>query len=206
MLMLLDLLLGGVRSTVPRYLIPYHLGIQLAVAYLLAAKMTQPGQRSQQWQRVTIALVALGIISCTSSWAAESWWHKYDNAYLPPIARMVNQAKQPLLLSDDVSDRSVGNLLSLSHRLNANVKLQLATETASLEMPDTFSNVFLLRPTDSLLSKLRQDKTYQLTQVYRVIQFWRRDRAAGANTEPAAKAATSLPSPLPAVDSSSAQS
>lgn len=205
-LMLLDLLLGGVRSTVPRYLIPYHLGIQLAVAYLLAAKMTQPGQRQQQWQRVTIALVALGIISCTSSWAAESWWHKYDNAYLPPIARMVNQAKQPLLLSDNVSDRSVGNLLSLSHRLNANVKLQLATETAMLPMPDTVSTVFLLRPTDTLLSKLQQDKTHQLTQVYRVIQFWRRDRTADVNIEPAAKAATSRPSPLPAVDSSSAQS
>lgn len=180
-LMLLDLLLGGVRSTVPRYLIPYHLGIQLAVAYLMAAKMSQPGQRSRQWQRVTIALVALGIVSCSSSWAAESWWPKYDNAYLPPIARKLNQATQPLLFSSDSSDRSVGNLLALSHRLNANVKLQLATDAALLELPDAASTVFLLRPNDALLTKLKQGNTYQLTQVYRVIQFWRRDRTTDAN-------------------------
>ena len=175
-LMLLDLLLGGLRSTVPRYLIPYNLGIQLAVAYVLAAKMSQPHKRSQQWQQVTIVLVVLGIISCASSWSPESWWHKYDNAYLPPIARMVNQAPQPLLLSDNVSDRSVGNLLSLSHRLSDHVRLRLATEAATLEPPDARHQVFLLRPSDTLVSKLQQGKNYQLTQVYRLIQFWRRDR------------------------------
>jgi hypothetical protein len=75
----------------------------------------------------------------------------------------------------------VGNLLSLSHRLNANVKLRLATEAATLEPPEAANQVFLLRPSDTLLSKLQQGKTYQLTQVYRLIQFWRRDRPTGTN-------------------------
>ncbi|MCA1991586.1 MAG: hypothetical protein LDL41_05995 [Coleofasciculus sp. S288] len=39
-LMLPDLIVGGQRSGTHRYLIPCYLGIQLAVAYLLATKLT----------------------------------------------------------------------------------------------------------------------------------------------------------------------
>lgn len=38
--MLPDVILGGIRSTKPRYLFPTYLGMQIAVAYLLATKIS----------------------------------------------------------------------------------------------------------------------------------------------------------------------
>src|SRR4028118_746028 len=55
-----DVILGGIRSTKARYLFPTYLGMQIAVAYLLATKIRAPGVPSwkrQVWKVLTVVLL-----------------------------------------------------------------------------------------------------------------------------------------------------
>ena len=66
-LVLPDLLFGGIRSQNNRYLVASYLGIHLAVAYLLATKMILSARIWQQkfWQIITLVVIGCGITSCT---------------------------------------------------------------------------------------------------------------------------------------------
>ena len=86
-----DLISGGQRSTIPRYLIPAYLGIQLSMAYLLATKLTKFTNKIEHkfWQIATVLLISLGIISCGISSQAETWWNKYSSYYDGEVARII---------------------------------------------------------------------------------------------------------------------
>ena len=74
-----DVILGGIRSTKALYLFPAYLGMQIAVAYLLATKIRARGMPS--WKRqvskvLTLVLLTGGVLSNTVSSQAETWWAK----------------------------------------------------------------------------------------------------------------------------------
>lgn len=177
-LMLPDLILGGRRSVVPRYLIPCYLGVQLAVAYLLATQLTTLSanvRRQKFWQLVTLILVTGGVISCAISSQADTWWHKYVNYYTPQAARIVNQAPHPLLISDS----SIGNILCISYLLEDKVRLLLVNEDRAnlLEIPEGFSDIFLFNPygiSKSLRNEL--EKEYEIEPVHRRGRIWRLEK------------------------------
>src|SRR5919202_1569388 len=81
-LMLPDIISKGVRSIVPRYLFPCYLGFQLAVAYLLATKITAVNLRKRRlWQSLMAVLLSSGIISCIIS-SCEGIWPINDKLSL----------------------------------------------------------------------------------------------------------------------------
>jgi uncharacterized membrane protein len=63
------IVLIAVQGVADRYLIPYILGIQLAVAYLFTAKIAVATNPRQQklWQLGLIALISSEIVSCAVS-------------------------------------------------------------------------------------------------------------------------------------------
>ncbi len=78
-LILPDLIYQTSRSVTSRYMIPCYLGIQIAVAYLLATKITSIYVNARQqklWQLVLIALISGSILSCAMISQAEAWWNK----------------------------------------------------------------------------------------------------------------------------------
>lgn len=122
-----DVILGGIRSTKTRYLFPTYLGIQIAVAYLLATKIGAarlPNSKPQVWKVVTVLLLTGGVLSGAVSSEAEIWWTKEWGAENTVIARSINLAAKPLVVSD-ISEVSLGNVLSISHLLESKVRLQL---------------------------------------------------------------------------------
>lgn len=135
-LVLADLLLGGIRSTFPRFFIPTLLGIQLAVVYLLSAKLSHPLWQ-HRWRWIAGLVCCAGIISCGTSVQASTWWQKNHNQEIPAVVEVVNQAARPLL----VSDAETGDLLALSHRLKPDVELLLRPRcyTCHVEVADTFN-------------------------------------------------------------------
>ena len=186
-----DLISGGMRSTIPRYQLPTYLGLQLAVAYLLSTKLsavTASIWQQNLWRLITVALISSGVISCVSIVQADTWWNKYTNYYNSQVARIINQSPSPLLLSDSDYDR----ILSVSHQLDAKVRLQLVAsprldpavrrrlidnpkevvEIPKEKLPDisgNFSDVFLLElvpPRSFLLSSLKKHKNYDFELVY----------------------------------------
>jgi uncharacterized membrane protein len=172
-LVLPDVISGGQRSTIGRYLIPCYLGIQIAVAYLLATQITSISVKHWQqkfWQLIAIALFSAGILSCAVSSQAETWWNKYSSYYNPQVAQIINETTQPLVIS---SQKRVSRITSLSYELDPKVRLLLVDGTKLPNIIDGFSDVFLFRPSGELQSKLEKDRNYKLQIVHRLGYLWR---------------------------------
>lgn len=178
-----DLVSGGVRSITPRYFIPCYLGIQLSVAYLLAHKIVGIKNTGQQkiWQFVMASLITLGVASSVINSQAKTWWHQTLNRDTPAVAAIINQAKNPLVISNSNS----ANLLSLSYLLNPNVqflykpkcytscniinrkhkKVEDIEDKPNLpNIPNGFSDVFLfeISPSPEWVSQLGKNQPYKI--------------------------------------------
>ena len=165
-----DLIFGGQRSTISRYLIPSYLGIELAVVYLFGTKITSisiPVKFQNVWRIITIVLITLGILSCAVSSSAQVWWLKSKNVHALSVAQFVSQATKPII----ISDADAANVLSLSYLLEPKVQLKIqsscytscrqnspqAAATKLTNIPDGFTDVFLYKPSESLQSGLSNE-------------------------------------------------
>ena len=172
-----DLILGGRRSTVPRYIFPCYLGIQIAIAFLLATKLSSISARSWHqkfWKIMTIVLLSLGIGSCFNLSQAESSWNKYPGYTIPEAAKVINAAAQPLVISESSPIHLVNQLISLSRFLEAKVQLLLVSDPQTLpKVPAQFSDVFLYVKNPSRQLKAVLGKNYKLEHVEQDIPLWR---------------------------------
>ncbi|MFB2893706.1 glycosyltransferase family 39 protein [Aerosakkonemataceae cyanobacterium BLCC-F50] len=160
-LILPDLIPGGIRSTIPRYLIPCYLGIQLAVAYLIATKISNfkfPGY----WRLLLIAILSVSLLSCQISSPAKTWWTKYGSYYNPEVAQIVNQSPNPLVITMPYGPR----ILALSYLLHPQVHIQFIDETKILKIPNGFSDIFFYRIPQPLLDTLNQQYNNQIKIIY----------------------------------------
>lgn len=150
-----DLIWGGRRSTYERYFLIGYISLDLIVAYLLAVKLMQPLQSNVQryfWRLLTVGLLSGGLLSCLLGVLAPTWWgwSEFDVA----IARMTNAVPQPLI----IADAPFGGIVPFCHQVKASTKFILLKEPHSLDIPDTFSHVFLYNPSERLLA-LNQPQT-----------------------------------------------
>ncbi|ARV57497.1 hypothetical protein BZZ01_01590 [Nostocales cyanobacterium HT-58-2] len=164
-----DLIVGGQRSGISRFLIPCYLAIQLAVAHLLATQMTSTSisiQQRQLWQLVMVTLISAGIVSCIVSSQAKVWWTKYHSYDNPSVASIINQAAHPLLITKP------GNGLALSYLLNSKVQLQLVVPPNIRIIPNGYSDVFLYDSGHELQSAYEKQGNYKLVLTYQP-WFWK---------------------------------
>jgi uncharacterized membrane protein len=165
-LILPDLILGGRRSSITRYAIPCFLGIQVAVAYVLATKITNINTKQhKRWLYSLIALISSGVISCAVSSYFDIWWHNShtNSKYNPEVARIVNQTERPLLVTDEIP----GRVLSFSYLLEPDVNLQLVVEPNIPQIPGEFSHVFLYRPSEGLQLGIEKEQNFRIEKVYK---------------------------------------
>lgn len=167
--MLPDVILGGIRSTKPRYLFPTYLAMQIAVAYLLATKISAlggPNWKRQLWKVLTVVLLTGSVLSNAVSSQAETWWTKELGRENPAISRRIDRVPKPLVVSD-ISEVTLGNILSMSHLLEPKVMWQLVLldpqgrSQAKLldpptipKIPNGFSDVFVYGRTQNFSAKL----------------------------------------------------
>lgn len=172
-----DLILGGRRSFLTRYFVPCHLGIQLAVAYLFSSKISYAFSARQQklWQLALVAVLSLGVISATAYTQADTWWQKKTNAFNPELAPLLNQAASPLVIKEmprNFPPHSFFNLVSLSYGLEpqAPVKFLPIFEGSVPKIPQNFSDVYIIEPSDILLARLRRTQNIKIQKVDKVQQ------------------------------------
>ena len=169
-LMVADIITGGVRSVVPRYLFPSYLGVHLAVAYMIYAQITAANlQKQWLWKIVLAVLLSSGIISCIIISQAESWWLKggsFKEPVIPQIARIINQANKPLVISSCQGIWPVNHQLSLSHLLAPQVKLQLVIPPKTPNISSSFNNIFLFKTSQELQASLEKEENFHLETVY----------------------------------------
>ena len=159
LLALPDLIMGGKRSAVSRYLIACFPAVQLAVAYFLTTRLSL-GQSTlgrlyphRAFWRVVLTLMFLGsILSCGVSAKAETWWNKDLSYFNAEVSQLVNREPgQPVLLSGMGDDyTNTGDLISLSYQLSPDLRLFLVRDQPDFAPLASESNLLVFRISKSL--------------------------------------------------------
>ena len=167
-------ILGTKLASVARYQIPCYLGIQLAVAYLLATQLGSLNLSQQKsWQVIFALVITCGVVSCVISSQAEMWWNKGDGYANLQVARIINQVKRPLLISN-YGGINTNNLLSLSYLLEPKVRLKLVVDSKIRKIPNNFSNIFLFNPSKELQKRIETEQKYKVESVKpENLQLWK---------------------------------
>jgi uncharacterized membrane protein len=186
-----DLVLGNKRSAVSRYLISSFPGVQLAVAYFLATKLSMTtfySGRSQQpasntplipflWRGILAIMLTGSLISLTVSAFSNSWWNKDLSYANDQTANVINQTLTPLIISDIGDDfTNTGDLISLSYRFNKPVRLLLVKDAEFITTPEFQATLqgntaIAFRPSRKLQVKLEQ--TYgKLSSAPTIEKLW----------------------------------
>lgn len=185
-LMLPDLFSGSIRAASEPYLIPAYLGIQVAVAYLIATQLYNgSGSRRRNWQIIIGLLIICGIVSSRVSSQAKTWWNKGVSYGNPQVAQIINQTASPLLISD-ASGINYGNVFSLSYLLEPKVRFLLVQDQRVPKIPDKFTDIFLLNPSydwrqiiekryDSKTEIVYSDNYYSVWKLTKTRSLRRRD-------------------------------
>ncbi|WP_373480487.1 glycosyltransferase family 39 protein [Geminocystis sp.] len=162
-----DLMIGGLRAVIIRYMTPFVLGIQLVITFLLGKKLTIFQDIAQQkiWQIITVIILSLGVISGTQITFASTWASKSIPKNTPETAMIINQAEKPLI----ISDFWFPNIISLSYKLDNKVKFQLIEKAENLKIEKGFSDVFLYQPSEDLKQKLNSN--YSLESIEEDLLF-----------------------------------
>ncbi|MGB5960004.1 MAG: glycosyltransferase family 39 protein [Coleofasciculaceae cyanobacterium] len=172
-LILPDLLFGGYRSAMSRYLMSCQLGILIAVAYLLANKISfdlLPRWQKQLWQICGVILISSAVLSGIVGSQAETWWNMAYGYQFAPVAKIINQAKRPLVITE-VSGNNLGNLLALSYSLKPDVRFQFFPENAPFpQIASGFSERFIYGDSDKSFQQLAQSQNLQRVPIYQAQQ------------------------------------
>ena len=166
-----DIFTNGIRSTAARYIVPSYIGIYLSVTYLISNQISSQSNKAWKqklWVLIVVFLIGSGVFSCGFISPQITWWNKYMSSELPQIAKIINQAKQPLVVIDR-SGWSQDNGLSLSYLLDSNVRLQLLAERNLSEIPKDFQDIFLFAPSKDLLNKIKQKQEFKLKSISPIV-------------------------------------
>ncbi|MFM7423986.1 MAG: glycosyl transferase family 39, partial [Elainella sp.] len=191
LLALPDLVLGGKRSAVSRYLISCFPAVQLAVAHLFSSKLfgnqlddSIPPKRPTRrlWLGLLGFVFAASILSCSVSARAQTWWNKdlsYFNAeVIGQVNRATAEAKQagtalPILLSDMGDDyTNMGDLVAMSYSLRPETRLFLVSAQPNFAPIAQAENLLVFRASKPLEAAIAQ-QGWRLIPVSEQARLWR---------------------------------
>lgn len=155
-----DLLSGGVRSLTLRYLIPSYLGIQLAVALgctLQYYDILQNARSNRIGRAIVGILISVGIFSGILSSQARIWWNKdyYTSLYNLQAAQAIERTATPLVVSDNYT------IISLNYLLPQKTAFQLIQSVPSNSILNQFSDIFLYSSSPDLHSMFKKQINYR---------------------------------------------
>ena len=176
-IMLPNIFSGDIVSSSDPYLIPVFLGIQIAVAYLLATQIYNGIVfRRRIWQVILLLIMVCGLVSARVSYEFDTWWNQGISYGNPEVAQIINQAQSPVLISDS-QGINYGNIFSLSYILQPKVQFQLVKGQDIPDIPDGFTDIFLLNPSDSWRKELetRYKSPTNVVYVNNYFLLWKLD-------------------------------
>ena len=176
MLALPDVLLGGGRSGVTRFLISCFPGVQLSIAYLFSTHIKNNKNSLIDgeifWRSLLAIVFTFSLISISMSANAQSWWHQIPSSENPQIVQQLNKNKSATLIVDRGSDyTNLGNIISLSYELNPDIKLFMVNAEPNLLLLPIGPRVFILNPSQKLRQRI-ESQNYQLEKVDQQSQLW----------------------------------
>ena len=174
-----DLLGGGQRFTVSRYLIACLVGLQLAVVYLLTSFFTASSAWKIRLSTLTFSLlIGLGILSCGTYTQANTWWNKVLNSNYHQVANLINGSDQPLIIVDAYG-YNPASMVSLSYLLKPETQLLLLPSVGTtfpvIQLPPEARTIFLINLPEVFRQQFeaRYDQTLTLAFQDPWNQVWR---------------------------------
>lgn len=173
LLLLPDLVVGGIRSVSARYITPSWIGVVLA----LAAFVGRPDILGKIGSRVMFGgLLAVSIASCISNARQEAVWTKGVSTSFPEVARIINASPTPLIVGG-IERHSPGNLLALSAILAPQVRMQLLTIELerAYTLPEGIDDIFVMGPMEPLRLRLEAREHVELRLLVEdlFVQLWK---------------------------------
>lgn len=176
MLALPDILLGGERSIVTRFLIPCFPGFILAISHLFSSYI-RSGKFSVVdgelvWRSLLASLFTVSLISIAISTTAPVGWNHYPSHKNPEIVQILNSNPSSVLMLDHGADyTNLGNVLALSHHLNDQVKLFIVNSQPNLLLLPIGPKIFVLNPSDPL-RKTIESQNHSLQLINSEAKLW----------------------------------
>lgn len=165
-----DLIFGGIRSNIVRYLIPCYIGLQLSIVNLIYFQITRQSTRifsKKIWQFGLVVILSMGVISCSIISTSPFWSNKFFNKQNIPIAEIINSSENALIITHFDSDITLSNLISISHSLsNKNTTIRLVDKPHLRESDRVFSDKFILNPPLEWLNLIKQENKFQVEKIY----------------------------------------
>lgn len=148
-----DLLLGGQRSLLPRFLFPLLLALQFAVAWALSDALAA----RQRWRRIlgqvlTVGFIGMGLTSCAIASQAPTWWTKGPGLELA-MARTLNVLPRPLVITE-LDGGDLPRLIAASHYFAPQVRILISPELGALAIWPGHTDLFAYNPGPSLLREV----------------------------------------------------
>ncbi|MEO1067631.1 MAG: glycosyltransferase family 39 protein [Cyanobacteria bacterium J06638_6] len=178
LLWLPDLVFGGQRFTVARYVMACVVGLQLAVVYLVSSWLVAPQRWKARLAQLMLALlIAIGLLSCGVYSRADTWGNKVLNSNYHQLAGLINHSDRPLILADTYDHFPV-SLISLSYLLKPDTQLLLMPEVGSSfavqALPIEAGTVFLFNLPDVFRQQYESWSGQELTLVFEDLwnQVW----------------------------------
>ncbi|MDP2308828.1 MAG: glycosyltransferase family 39 protein [Pseudomonadota bacterium] len=174
MLLVPDLLSGGIRSVSSRYLTPSWVGIQVALAWMLGAHLSSGATRA-----VATVLLAAGVVSGALNTRRDAVWTKGISANLPAVAALVNRSEAPLVVGNE-ERFNPGNLFALVHLLipSASVQGLKIHAEAGYVLPPHEGDIYLFSPTAPFRERLEEREHVHTQLLFEDIhmQLWKVER------------------------------
>ena len=153
-------------------MIPCYLGMQIAVAYFLTVKMTSPQvtmELQKLWKLAVAALLSIGIISCCIYLPADSWWNKGRSYVNIPIARTLNSASRPLLITDLGANNvnKFGDLFCLSYLINSQANF-LILPPKMVKIPQNFKEIFVYAVSPKSQTEIKKNTRNEIPTIYQL--------------------------------------
>jgi uncharacterized membrane protein len=191
-----DLLFGGIRSSNARYLMPVWLGVIAVMAIALDQFLMRVDQAFQEdrekrfqpafWNRqggisallcsVVVCLVALQMATNILHAQQQAPWTKSLSISLPEVAKIINQSANPLIVGNQERHHP-SNLFALANLLKPETKMQLVPIAleSSWQLPAHKGDVYLYSPTDQFRHALEKNNQVKTTLVVEdlFLQLWK---------------------------------
>ncbi len=156
--MVSDLLLGGQKSTISRYLLPSYVGALLILGFGLSSNYIGSHKYSKNYGFVRgVILYSVLIIAISASWfnlQSPSWWGTKLNSEISAAEAIINTSNQAIV----VSDQRFGDFMSLAFLLRQRDYILWLKPNHNLNegaIVDDSRSIFLWLPSESLLDKAK---------------------------------------------------
>ncbi len=158
-----DLVKGGQRSQMARYMMPALLCLEICLAGVLAQAVTG-NRKTRIFPYSLLLLMFIATASFGNAFFKHgTWWNKFSSYYNPQIAERINRSPNPLIFSDDFTTNP-GDMLSLSYLVKPQTEFILVTGEKIKRLPKG-REIFVLSPDEKFLDVLTRGYAMRLNPV-----------------------------------------